>query len=82
MQFYTQLPEPGDEWTHDITVNPSSSRPLPLGEWCTFFGCFVYCNIASCKRVFNNFLEENVTISKCLKCIIIVCALACSQLSH
>ena len=83
LHYYIQLPEPFDDWTHDITVNPSSSRPLPLGERCTFFGCLVYCNLVSCQRVYRNFLEENVTIGKSmLKNIIIVCALACSQLPH
>ena len=60
----TQLPEPFDDWTHNVTVNPMGSTLLPFGERCTFFGCFVYCNIASCERVRRNFLEENVTIGK------------------
>ena len=64
--IYKQLPEPElDDWTHDVTVNLSSSRPLPLGERCTFFGCFVYCNLESCQRVYRHFLEGNVVIDLC-----------------
>ena len=76
LHYYTQLPEPFDDWTHDITVNASSSRPLPLGERCTFFGCFVYCDLESCKRVYRNFLEENVTIGQSMLNNVVACALA------
>ena len=63
--LYIQLPEPTDDWTHNVTVDPDTSRLLSLGETCTFFACFVYCSLDSCKRVYRDFQEEIITIGKC-----------------
>lgn len=70
MDVFSQLPhysgyDPDNyDWTHNILPADVMNHTVPVGDQCTFFGCFKYCNGDSCQRHYGNLTEQNITICK------------------